>query len=56
MTQPLGNRRPEGDVIPLVSFRSDARWLRLRANSAQWLTHSSKNTPRSLPRNRSDLR
>lgn len=29
MTQPLGNRRPEGDVIPLVSFRSDARWLRL---------------------------
>ena len=29
MTQPLGNRRPEADVIPLVSFRSDVRWLRL---------------------------
>ena len=29
MTQPLGNRRPEADVISLVSFRSDARWLRI---------------------------
>jgi hypothetical protein len=29
MTQPLGNRRPEADVIPLVFFLSDARWLRL---------------------------
>jgi hypothetical protein len=29
MTQPRGNRRPEADVIPLVSFRSDVRWLRL---------------------------
>jgi hypothetical protein len=51
MTQPLGNRRPEADVIPLVSFpfrRSGD--CGLRANSAQWLTHSSKNTPRSLPR------
>jgi hypothetical protein len=28
MTQPLGNRRPEVGVISLVSFRSDARWLR----------------------------
>jgi hypothetical protein len=44
---PLGNRRPEADVIPLVSFpfrRPDG--CGLRANSAQWLTHSSKNTPR----------
>ena len=29
MTQPLGNRRPVADVIPLVSFRSDVRRLRL---------------------------
>lgn len=57
MTQPRGNRRPEADVIPLVSFSVQTLGgCGLRANSAQWLTHRSKNTPRSLPRKRSDLR
>jgi len=53
MTQPLGNRRPEADVIPLVSFPFRRSVV---AACAQWLPHSSKNTPRSLSRKRSDLR
>ena len=57
MTQPLGNRRPEADVIPLVSFPFRRSVVAACAqNSAQWPMHSSKNTPRALPRNRSDLR
>jgi hypothetical protein len=57
MTQPLGNRRPEADVIPLVSFPFRRSVVAACcANSAQWLPHSSKNTPRSLSRKRSDLR
>src|SRR4029450_5003780 len=57
MTQPLGNRRPEAGVIPLVSFPFRRSVVAACAqNSAQWLPHSSKNTPRSLSRKRSDLR
>jgi hypothetical protein len=57
MTQPLGNRRPEADVIPLVSFPFRRSVVAACAqNSAQWLPHGSKNTPRSLSRKRSDLR
>ena len=56
MTQPLGNRRPEADVISLVSFRSDARWLRIARKQRAMAAAQQQNTPRSLPWKRSDLR
>ena len=48
MTQPLGNRRREADVIPLVSFRSDARWLRL-ARKQRALVDAQAKRDRSSP-------
>jgi len=56
MTQPLGNRRPEADVIPLVSFPFRRSVVAACAQTARNGCRSSKNTPRSLSRKRSDLR
>lgn len=57
MTQPLGNRRPEADVIPLVSFPFRRSVVAACAQTARNGCRTvSKNTPRSLSRKRSDLR